>query len=84
MPLSQLADDLLLARPGTRDGRRLLLALDQAEELFTRSNPAGRDRLAALLREAMAGPVRVVATLRSEFLDDLRELPALAGTDIWG
>jgi len=49
------------ARPDVHDGRRLLVAVDQAEELFTRSTPAGRDKLAALLREAMAGPVRIVA-----------------------
>jgi WD40 repeat protein len=75
--LRRLADDLLRARP---DARRLLIAIDQAEEMFTQTtDPERRDRLATLLREAVAGPVRVVLTLRSVFLDDLRNLPALAG-----
>lgn len=74
--LRRLADDLLRARP---DARRLLIAVDQAEEMFTQTtDPERRDRLATLLREAVAGPVRVVLTLRSVFLDDLRNLPALA------
>jgi len=34
---------------------------------------------ALLLQESVAGPVRVVTAMRSEFLDDLRDLPALAG-----
>jgi hypothetical protein len=32
-----------------------------------------------LLRAAVTGPVQVVVAMRSEFLDDLRTLPALAG-----
>ncbi|MGH3802024.1 MAG: WD40 repeat domain-containing protein, partial [Pseudonocardiaceae bacterium] len=34
------------------------------------------------LRVAVAGPVQVVAAMRSEFLDDLRDLPALDGVPI--
>jgi WD40 repeat protein len=75
--LRRLADDLLRARP---DARRLLIAVDQAEEMFTQTtDPDRRDRLANLLRDAVVGPVRVVLTLRSAFLDDLRNLPALVG-----
>ena len=33
----------------------------------------------ALLQEPVAGPVRVVTAMRSKFLDDLRDLPVLAG-----
>jgi WD40 repeat protein len=77
--LRGLADDLLLAQPGT-EGRRLLVTIDQAEELFTRTIEPGR--VITLLREAMTGPVRVVVTLRSEFLDDLRDLPGLAAVFI--
>ena len=79
--LRRVADDLLAAGPGTPQ-RRLLILLDQAEELFTRTTPAGRQQFVELLRDAIAGPVQVVAAIRSEFLDDLRALPGLAGTRI--
>jgi energy-coupling factor transporter ATP-binding protein EcfA2 len=79
--LRWVADDLLAAGTGTHQ-RRLLVPIDQAEELFTRTTPDARERFAQLLREAVAGPVRVVAAMRSEFLDDLRDLPALAGVPI--
>jgi WD40 repeat protein len=76
--LRRVGDDLLVSGPGTYQ-RRLLVSIDQAEELFTRTTPAARQRFAQLLRDAVAGPVRVVAAMRSEFLDDLRDLSALAG-----
>ena len=79
--LRRVADDLLAAGTGTHQ-RRLLIPIDQAEELFTRTTPNAVARFAQLLREAVAGPVRVVAAMRSEFLDDLRDLPALAGVPI--
>ncbi|MGH3814838.1 MAG: hypothetical protein ACRDUV_20730, partial [Pseudonocardiaceae bacterium] len=79
--LRRVADDLLAAGPGMQQ-RRLLVTLDQAEELFTRTTPAVLERFAQLLRDAMTGPVQVVAAMRSEFLDDLRKLPALAGRRI--
>jgi conflict system STAND superfamily ATPase len=56
--------------------------VDQAEELFTRTTPDALQRFALLLREAIASPVQVVAAMRSEFLDDLRDLPELAGVPI--
>ncbi len=79
--LRRVTDDLLAASPGTHP-RRLLVSIDQAEELFTRTTPGGLPRFAQLLRDAMTGPVHVVAAMRSEFLDDLRDLPALAGVPI--
>ncbi|MGH3918548.1 MAG: TIR domain-containing protein, partial [Pseudonocardiaceae bacterium] len=79
--LRRVADDLLAAHPGTQQ-RRLLVMIDQAEELFTRTTPAALQRFAQLLRDAVAGPVQVVAVMRSEFLDDLRTLPALASMPI--
>jgi hypothetical protein len=79
--LRRVADDLLVAGLGTHQ-RRLLVTIDQAEELFTRTTPDTRQRFARLLRDAVAGPVQVVAAMRSEFLDDLRELSALAGVPI--
>ncbi|MGH3772195.1 MAG: TIR domain-containing protein [Pseudonocardiaceae bacterium] len=79
--LRRVVDDLLVAGPGVHP-RRLVVTVDQAEELFTRTTPDALQRFALLLREAVAGPVRVVAAMRSEFLDDLRDLPALAGVPI--
>jgi len=79
--LRRVVDDLLAASPVTHQ-RRLLVTVDQAEELFSRTALAGQQRFAQLLRGAMTGPVRVVAAMRSEFLDDLRDLPTLAGMPI--
>ncbi|MGB8201399.1 MAG: TIR domain-containing protein, partial [Pseudonocardiaceae bacterium] len=79
--LRRVADDLLSAGPATHQ-RRLLVSIDQAEELFTRTTPDALHRFAQLLRDAIAGPVHVIAAMRSEFLDDLREFPALAGMPI--
>ncbi|MGH3752930.1 MAG: TIR domain-containing protein [Pseudonocardiaceae bacterium] len=76
--LRRVADDLLAATPGTA-ARRLLVMVDQAEELFTRTPPGTRERFAHLLSAALSGPVQVVLVLRSEFLDDLRTLPPLTG-----
>ncbi len=65
--LTGLADELLLAARA----RRLLVVVDQGEELLTQASPAARARFAQLLHPALGGPVQVVATLRSEFLDQL-------------
>jgi len=82
--LTPLADELLLAGP---DGpqRRLLVVVDQFEELLSHTPPAQRARFAELLRPALTGPVRVVATLRPEFLDQLLADSTLAAlpTDIF-
>ncbi len=78
--LRRVADDLLAAGPATH--QRLLVSIDQAEELFTRTTPSALRRFVPLLSAALTDPVRVVAVMRSEFLDDLRELPALAGVAI--
>ncbi len=78
--LRRVADDLLAASPATH--QRLLVSIDQAEELFTRTTPTARQGFAQLLPSAVTGPVQVVAAMRSEFLDDLRDLPELAGRPI--
>ncbi|MCA1693417.1 MAG: TIR domain-containing protein, partial [Actinobacteria bacterium] len=79
--LRRAADDLLAAGLATHQ-RRLLVSIDQAEELFTRTTPAALRRFAELLRDAVAGPVQVAVAMRSEFLDDLRHLPELADVPI--
>ena len=52
--------------------------VDQFEELLTHTPPVERVRFARLLQPALTGPVRVVATLRPEFLAPLLLDPRLA------
>jgi WD40 repeat protein len=73
-----LVDELLLAAPGGPQ-RRLLVVVDQFEELLTQTASTDRVRFVELLRSALAGPVQLVATLRSEFLDQLLIDPTLGG-----
>ncbi|MGH3867893.1 MAG: TIR domain-containing protein [Pseudonocardiaceae bacterium] len=68
--LTGLADELL-DNQGGRRRRRLLVVVDQFEELLTRTPPGHRAHFAQLLRPALGGPVQIVATLRTEFLDQL-------------
>ena len=76
-----LAGELLIR--GRRAPReRLLLVIDQGEELLTRAGPEGLARFCEVLGAGVAGPVRTVVTLRSEFLDRLRAVPELAALDI--
>lgn len=75
--LSELADRLLDAAP--RDSRRrLLIVVDQLEELLTQTTPTERRRFVELLKPALARPVHLVATLRPEFLDQLLRSSDLA------
>ncbi|SEQ50310.1 WD40 repeat [Lentzea xinjiangensis] len=73
-----------VARELVDDDRKLLITIDQAEELFTRAGEKDRQVVVSLLRDALGDNVRVIATLRSEFLDDLRTLPELSGVHIAG
>ncbi len=75
--LAGLAEELLLADP-TGPRQHLLIVVDQFEELLTQTASAERARFTELLRPALAGPVRVVATLRPEFLEGLLVDPELA------
>ncbi|WP_232425165.1 nSTAND1 domain-containing NTPase [Pseudofrankia inefficax] len=77
---AQLVDELLAAAEPT--ARRLLLIIDQAEELLARGSPASQVRFLVLLAALTRGPVRAVATLRSEYLDQLIELAARAGLPV--
>ena len=65
--LREVADELLLAAPA----RRLLVVVDQLEELLTQTPEASRVRFARLLRPALTGPLQVVGTIRPEYLDEL-------------
>ena len=76
--LARLADELLVA--GSGPARHwLLIILDQFEELLTTASAVDRTALARLLQEAVAGPVQLVATLGSAYLDRVLAEPALAG-----
>ena len=79
--LAAVADELLLAAPGPRR-TRLLLVIDQLEEVLTQTPAGERARFAQLLAPAVRGPVQVVATLRPEFWDPLLLCPELAGLEL--
>lgn len=60
---------------------RLLVVVDQLEELFTQDNVPAAERddfVAALEALAKSGHVWVIATMRSDFFDRLETIPALA------
>jgi hypothetical protein len=61
---------------GRRD--RLLVVVDQFEELLTQADAAARAVFARVLRPALGRPLQVVATLRPEFLDRLLSSAELA------
>lgn len=67
-------------------GRASLLVVDQFEECFTQAAPPERGQFFAVLEELLRSPlprVHFLVTLRSDFLKDLFEYPALyqAGKD---
>jgi len=70
--VAMLGSEILAAAPrGHRD--RLLVVVDQLEELLTRAALAQRAQLIQLLAPALKGSVRVVATLRSESVGSLQQ-----------
>jgi WD40 repeat protein len=75
--LVELADGLMLAAPPPHP-RQLLVVIDQFEELLTQTPAAARARFVGLLSTAAGGPVRVVATLRPDFLDQMLVTPEFA------
>ena len=78
---AEVFQELLLAAPGN-DRRRLLLVIDQLEELLTRTPRADQASFAELLTAALDGPVHAVATLRPEYLAPLLASPDLTGVPI--
>lgn len=61
-------------------GRSVLLVVDQAEELVTRSGPRAQEQFLALLRGALRddSPMWTIATLRAEFLSSAPDRAGLA------
>jgi WD40 repeat protein len=78
--LRAVATDLLLAA-GVAVDCKVLLVIDQFEELLTQTEPDERAKFVAILQPSLGGPVQALATLRPEFLDaasrdaDLSKLP---------
>jgi energy-coupling factor transporter ATP-binding protein EcfA2 len=68
-------DQLLLEAPG--QPRRLLIVVDQLEELLTLTASTDRARFARMTHAAMAGSATVVGTLRPEFLGSFLADPDL-------
>ena len=61
--------------------RRLILVVDQFEEVFTSADEAVRERLLASLLHAVSapgGPVSLVIVLRADFYGQLTSVPGLA------
>ncbi|MFC9437720.1 TIR domain-containing protein [Nocardia sp. NPDC057030] len=71
------ANELLFAEQAGAD-RKLLLVIDQFEELLRRTAAPERAEFVDVLIPAIGGPVQVLATLRPEFLNPLGADPALA------
>lgn len=74
--LTEVADELLLATTNGR-ARRMLITLDQLDELLTLTPADLRRTFVELIRPALADSVQLVATLRPEFLEALLADPAL-------
>src|SRR5262249_15246577 len=78
--LTQLAQELRFGM--RRPEATVLLCIDQLEELFTLSAPEEAERFLAVVRgaaEAVASPLLIAATLRSDFLGSAQSQAALRG-----
>ena len=78
-PLCEIGHTLLTAR-GLAEGH-VLLVLDQLEEVFGTAPGSDARALLRLLLEASAAessPILVLATMRSDFLDDFQQFPGAA------
>jgi formylglycine-generating enzyme required for sulfatase activity len=80
-PIRQVLDEAGRAAGLSEAGEaRLVIVVDQLEELFTQDQLASEREAFVLALEALAhsGLVWIVATMRSDFFDRLETLPALA------
>ncbi len=71
-----------LATAAHRASGRLLLVVDQMEELFTVAEPDERERFLAVLAQCangLAGDVHVVATIRADYFDHPLDHPVFGG-----
>jgi energy-coupling factor transporter ATP-binding protein EcfA2 len=76
--LVSVARDLL--DHASREQRLVLVFVDQGEELFTRASDTARTRFVRVVKDALNGVdvIRVVATIRSEFLTSALQQTELA------
>lgn len=74
--LARTADELLAVVGGGRAGR-MLITLDQYDEVLTLADATERAAFAGLVRGAEGSAVQFVATLRADFLDAVLTDPAL-------
>ena len=75
--LGAVATDLLIAAKADTQCK-LLVVVDQFEELLTQTGAAARAEFVDMLAPALGGPVQMLATLRPEFLDPLAKDPDLS------
>ena len=75
--LKELANDILLAA-GADSRCKLVVFIDQFEELLTQTSAADRANFVEALAPTLGGPIQVLATLRPEFLDQISTDPQLA------
>ena len=75
--LKTVATDLLIAA-GADPQCKLLIVIDQFEELLTQAAPEQRAEFVAAVGPALGGAVQAVATLRPEFLEPLAKDPELS------
>lgn len=82
-PLAETADDLRLR--SSRREARVLVVIDQFEELLAQPDGHPSHGFLALLRDAAerpGGPLLVLGTLRSDFLGELQRHPRLRGVEL--
>jgi WD40 repeat protein len=80
--LVALADELLVAASGHNRPRHVLVVVDQFEEVLTQATAATRRAFVEVLRPALRGSVRLVATVRTASLHSLLSSPELDGLPI--
>ena len=76
--LPAVVGDLLAGAPDPVHRRRLLIVVDQFEQLLTITPPPQRAGFVDLLRPVVPGTVALVGALRTEFLDAVADDDALA------
>jgi hypothetical protein len=75
--LKDLANDILLAA-GADSRCKLVVFIDQFEELLTQAAAADRAEFVEALASALGGPIQALATLRPEFRGQVATDPQLA------
>ena len=68
--IKAVANELLLAA-GVDSRCKLVIVIDQFEELLTQTTTADRARFVEALAPALGGPIQALATLRPEFLQQV-------------